>query len=166
MPDSLVPWNASWSSEESFAIRPCRYADGRRAIWQPYSPGRGRPIFARPHSVRQRRSIAEMRCTVCGDATPIDDRWWFGHGQVDGLWFRTQEAPVHHGCAVRGRELCPHLRDMASPLRRFPDRFSVHATLIGGPAVKTDFGLDIAPGEIVVGTLKLCWPLSEMRMSA
>ncbi len=61
-----VPWNAGWSSEARYEVRPCRWVGGRLALWSPHTPGVGKPIFAKPHMVRQRRSIAEMRCTVCG----------------------------------------------------------------------------------------------------
>lgn len=78
-----VPWNASWSSEDRYEIRPCRWVGGKMALWSPHAPGVGKPIFAKPHMVRQRRSIAEMRCTVCGERTPLNDRWWFRLGRVE-----------------------------------------------------------------------------------
>src|SRR4051812_17373018 len=58
-----VPWNAGWSAEERYEIRPCRWVNGELALWSPHLPGEGKPLFAKPHMVRQRRSIAEMRCT-------------------------------------------------------------------------------------------------------
>jgi len=56
-----APWNASWSGENRYEIRPCRYVGGNLAMWSPHLPGVGVPIFAKPHMVRQRKSIAEMR---------------------------------------------------------------------------------------------------------
>ena len=95
-----APWNAAWSGEERFEIRRCRFAENQLAVWQEHRPGSGKPQFAEPHIVRQRRSIAEWRCTVCGERTCQDDRWWFEHGQIHEGWFMTTEAPVHRACAV------------------------------------------------------------------
>lgn len=164
----IVPWNAGWSGEEAFEIRPCRHALGRLAIWQPHAPGQGRPIFAKPHFVRQRRSIAEMRCTVCGEQTPLADRWWFGHGQIDGdaRMFRTTEAPVHLACAHRALRLCPHLRGRESDLRPMPAGFRVEGAMLNRETVNADFGVNIMPGQTVIGALKICWPFINGRISA
>ena len=88
-----VPWNAAWSSEEHFEIRNCRWAQGRLAVWQPNTPDMGAPLFAKPHHVRQRRSIAQMLCTVCGNPTKRGDRWWFQHGQEHESHWMTTQAP-------------------------------------------------------------------------
>src|SRR5437870_2261512 len=94
-----VPWNAAWSGELRYEVRPCRWAGGNLALWSPHAPGDGKPVFAKPHMVRQRRSIAEMRCTVCGERTIAPDRWWFKLGSFAEGWFMTTEAPVHRTCA-------------------------------------------------------------------
>jgi hypothetical protein len=121
----LAPWNAAWSAEERYEIRPCRYASGKLAIWMPHKPGEGRPVFAKPHMVRQRRSIAEMRCTVCGEPTPTTDRWWFRLGTMQEGWFMTTEAPVHHVCAELALRHCPHLRGRATDLEPMPTGYSI-----------------------------------------
>lgn len=159
-----VPWNAGWTGEEAFEVRPCRYAGGRLAIWQPFAPGAGKPIFAKPHQVRQRKSIAEMRCTVCGERTPADDRWWFGLGTFDGDWWMTTEAPVHRACADHAFEVCPHLRARAIGPEPMPGGFKVVATLVGGDAVDHDFGVRVG-GRAVIGSLKLAWPRSMVRVA-
>lgn len=157
-----VPWNAMWSGEQRYEVRPCRYAGGKRAVWQPFSPGEGRPLFAKPHMVRQRKSIAEMRCTVCGELTPEDDRWWFGLGRFQEGWFMTTEAPVHHRCALHAQKVCPHLRGLGPDLRRFPAGYSVLSSIVAGPMVSKDFGLQLDPSRPVVGNLKIAWPEGDV----
>ena len=157
-----VPWNAGWSGEERYEVRPCRYAGGELALWQPFALGKGKPIFAKPHMVRQRRSIIEMLCTVCGEHMPESDRWWFGLGGFNGEWWMTTEAPVHRECADYALTVCPHLRGRDADLRPMPGGYSVLAATIGGDAVERDFGIRVS-GRTVIGSLKLAWPRSAVR---
>jgi len=152
-----VPWNAAWSAEMAYEVRPCRWVGGRLALWSPHKPGEGKPVFARPHTVRQRRSIAELRCTVCGERTSAEDRWWFGLGRVEEGWFMTTEAPVHHACALHALAVCPHLRGREADLEPLPLNWTVLSSIIGGPAVDRDFGVKIDPARKVIGALKLAW---------
>jgi hypothetical protein len=159
----LVPWNAAWTAENRYEVRPCKYAGGRLAVWQPFKPGEGSPIFAKPHSVRQRQSVARFICTVCGKETPATDRWWFKLGAVtDGYWMTT-EAPVHHDCAQLALRVCPHLRGRAGDLEPFPDGYSIAHAIVGGSLMDQDFGLKIIAGRTVVGALKFAWPIPAMR---
>jgi hypothetical protein len=151
-----VPWNASWTSEEAYEVRNCRWVGGRPALWQPHSPGEGLPVFARPHNVRQRRSIAELRCTVCGEKTPEYDRWWFGLDSLTGGWFMSTEAPVHHACAEQAAAMCPHIKRQGLQAQPMPLHQAVMSQIVGGPATDRDFGLDLT-GRKVVGHLKLAW---------
>lgn len=158
-----VPWNAAWTGEDRYEVRPCRYASGALALWQPFAPGSGKPVFAKPHMVRQRRSIAEMRCTVCGERTSARDRWWFKLGRMQEGWFMTTEAPVHRACADHALKVCPHLRGRIADLEPLPGGFSVLRALVAGPAVSRDFGPKINLARPVVGALKLAWPASQVR---
>ena len=151
-----VPWNASWSGEDRFAIRPCKYADNMLAMWSPFKPGEGRPIFAKPHHVRQRKSIAELRCTVCGERTTDADQWWFPRGDFRDGWWMSTEAPVHLRCAELAAHSCPVLRKSGERPIRFPNGWVIQAALLGGPAVEKDFGVKVN-GRRVVGHLKLAW---------
>lgn len=160
-----VPWNAAWTGEASYEVRPCRWAGGKLALWSPHAPGVGRPVFAKPHMVRQRRSIAELRCTVCGEKTPAEDRYWFKLGRFDqDGWFRTTEAPVHLACAEHGLKVCPHLRGREADLEPMPMDYQVQAAIVGGPTTEQDFGVSIS-GRTVIGALKLAWPASRFTMS-
>lgn len=152
-----VPWNAGWSGEERYEIRPCRWSEGRRALWQPHAPGTGKPIFAQPHMVRQRMSIVRMLCTVCGIHAPPGDRWWFRLGDSHNGAFVTTEAPVHLACAWRALEACPHLKRRSDPPTPFPDGYRVVAAMVGGEATERDFGVKLRPGETIVGHLKFAW---------
>lgn len=122
-------------------------------------------MFARPHMVRQRRSIAEMRCTVCGEKTPVGDRWWFRLGDVREGWFMTTEAPVHRACADYALTVCPHLRGREADLERLPSGYSTLSAIIGGPLTENDFGVVIGQRK-VIGNLKLAWPASRVRVPA
>lgn len=155
-----VPWNAAWTGEAGCEVRPCRYAGGRLAVWQPFKPGVGRPLFALPHVVRQRKSIAEMRCTVCGHRTQPDDRWHFALGDECTLsngdpGLMTTEAPVHKACADLALSLCPRLKALRATPLPFPRAYDIACAFVGGPAVARDFGLTINPAQPVVGSLKL-----------
>lgn len=162
--NSLAPWNASWTGEDRYEIRNCRWAGGKPAIWSPHLPGEGKPIFAKPHMVRQRRSVAEYRCTVCGEKTPTYDRWWFELGNpIDGWAFATTEAPVHFDCAKHAMKVCPHLKKIgARPLRWDPPHAVVSA-IVGGVATETDFGLALN-GRKVIGHLKFVWKYPPFSM--
>lgn len=151
-----VPWNAAWTGEDRHEVRPCRYAQGKLAIWQPFAPGDGRPVFAKPHSVRQRKSIAEMRCTVCGDQVPEDDAWWYPRGGWQDGWWMSPEAPVHGRCADLAAHACPVLRKAEARPIRFPAGAQKLFSLVGGEATERDFGLQLR-GKTVVGHLKLAW---------
>lgn len=160
---ALVPWNASWTGESRYEIKPCRWAGGRRAMWSPHRPGDGKPVFAKPHFVRQRRSIAEFLCTVCGDPTPAADRWWFRLGELREGWFMTTEAPVHRCCAELALRNCPHLRNREAELEPLPFGYSVLSAILGGPNVARDFGPSVTIHQPVIGHLKLAWPADRVE---
>lgn len=162
-PGQSVPWNAGWTAEERFDVRPCRYAGGELAVWQPHALGQGRPIFAKPHLVRQRRSVAEMRCTVCGERTAAADRWWFGLGDFDGDYWMTSEAPVHRACADFALTVCPHLQSLGREPAPMPGGYTIIAKLVGGEDLERKLGITIG-ARSVIGTLKFAWPRSMVRV--
>jgi hypothetical protein len=153
-----APWNASWTAEDKYEVRNCRWAGHKPAIWSPHRPGEGKPIFANPHMVRQRRSVAEYRCTVCGEKTDPWDRWWFRLGQthVPGWAFVTTEAPVHGSCAKIAMQVCPHLRELDGGPVPWDHPDGVLSAVVGGPATENDFGLTLN-GRTVIGHLKFAW---------
>lgn len=158
-----APWNASWTGESHYEVRPYRWAGGAPAIWQRHAPGEGRPIFAAPHMVRQRQSVAAFICTVCGERTPESDRYGFGLGGRMGEYFVTTEAPVHHACAQCALTVCSHLRAKALQPTRFPIGWKILAAMVAGDEVEKDFGLRIPVTRPVVGHLKFAWPIADIN---
>lgn len=153
----LVPWNASWTGELSYEIRNCRWVGGKPALWNPHKPGEGKPIYAKPHMVRQRRSVAQMLCTVCGEKTGPWDRWWFGLGsKIDGWAFATTEAPVHLSCAQHALKVCPHLRELKQDPMPWVHQDAIVSAIVGGAATELDFGVKIGNRK-VIGHLKFVW---------
>lgn len=161
-----VPWNASWTGEDRYEVRNCRWASGMPAMWSPHKPGEGKPIFAKPHMVRQRRSIVEYRCTVCGEKTDWTDRWWFGLGQtnVPGWEFATTESPVHFDCARTALKACPHLARLGIDPTPFTMPDAILSAVVGGPATENDFGVIIG-NRRVVGHLKYAWRVLSREMT-
>lgn len=160
----LVPWNASWTGENSYEVRNCRWAGGKPALWSPHAPADGKPIFAKPHMVRQRRSVAEYRCTVCGEKTVATDRWWFRLGdRIDGWAFATTEAPVHRVCADLAMKVCPHLQSLGNGPVRWDHPSAVVSAIVGGAVTDSDFGLNLH-GRKVIGHLKFVWRATPPSM--
>jgi hypothetical protein len=144
-----VPWVTSWSSEQVTGVSPCPSVDGALAIGQAEHPGKGRPLYSRNHLFRQRKSVREMRCPMCGEPTPDGDRWsqtgrWTTAGEIRarglGVWLPPEFpdakalfdagaiAPLHRACAERALTHCPHLGGMADhKLKAFPGAWIVAA---------------------------------------
>jgi hypothetical protein len=160
-----VPWVVSWSDEQAFDVRPCRWAGGAPALWQRHAPGSGRPMFEDLHVTRARRAVAQFLCAVCGQPTDAGDRWWFCKGKTDlpradgTCWpFATANSPLHRRCAELAAEACPHLSGQALTPQPFPMPSAIVAptlTKAGGAIAATGFTL--RPGQSVVGPLYLAW---------
>jgi len=137
-----VPWVTSWSHEVQTGVAPCASVDGQLAIGQGERPGVGQPLYSENHLFRQRRSVREMLCPMCGKPTEADDRWSQtaqpttagalrsrGLGQAlpadmaddQPLLNNGAIAPLHRACAETALARCPHLggRDDKT-LKRFP----------------------------------------------
>jgi hypothetical protein len=110
-----VPWTASWSGENLFYVDRCQFADGRPAICQSSAPGVGRPLFGKPHMIRQRQAIVLECCDLC--ARPLK-----GHTRVSLSHARPQphaakpgdilqvEPLLHRECAATSMRFCPALQ--------------------------------------------------------
>lgn len=144
-----VPWVTSWSSETVTGVAPCPSIDGGLAVGQAQSPGQGQPLYARNHLFRQRKSVREMLCPMCGAPTPDRDRWtqtgcWTTAKAVRakglGVWLPAEFAddrplldagaiaPLHRACALRALANCPHLKGMDDhKLKVFPGAWIVAA---------------------------------------
>jgi hypothetical protein len=137
-----VPWVTSWSGEQVLGVAPCPSIDGGLAIGQASKPGEGEPQWPRNHLFRQRKSVREMLCPMCGLPTPDGDRWsqtarWTTAAEVRakglGVWLPADFAddralldagaiaPMHRACAERALAECPHLAALPDrELKAFP----------------------------------------------
>ena len=144
-----VPWVTSWSKEPTTGVGPCPSVDGVIAVAQAWAPGEGRPLYSRNHLFRQRKSVREMLCPMCGEPTEPGDRWsqtgrWTTAGALRakglGVWIGTTRpddtplfdagaiAPLHRACAERALLHCPHLKGMADhELKAFPAAWLIAA---------------------------------------
>ncbi|HEY3949533.1 hypothetical protein [Phenylobacterium sp.] len=142
-----VPWVTSWSEEPMTTIGPCPSVDGAIAVNQVENPGKGHPLYSRNHLFRQRKSVREMLCPMCGKPTANGDRWsqtghWTDAADIRrrnlGVWlpadFKDDRrlfdagaiAPLHRACAERSRSLCPTLKALPQQdLHAFPDAWLI-----------------------------------------
>jgi hypothetical protein len=155
-----VPWTASWSNEDKFFIARCPYANDLPALCQSEAPGIGRPLFAKPHSIRQRKAMALRLCDICG--RPLKGRTHVSLSQesrrdVMGLGYipLAVEPMVHKECGLVAIRQCPSLKRQAAD-RSLRVRQVFQAKLIAqrlNEAATLEFVGVSAPG--VVGHLKL-----------
>ena len=144
-----VPWVVSWSGEPVLGVTACPSVDGALAVAQAERPGEGEPLYARNHLFRQRRSVREMLCPMCGRATEAGDRWtqtgrWTTAGELRarglGVWLPADFpdarrlldagaiAPLHRTCAEAALARCPHLAALPDrELKAFPGAWIVAA---------------------------------------
>lgn len=163
-----VPWVASWSAEQVTGVAPCPSIDGGLALGQAEHPGQGEPLYSRNHLFRQRKSVREMRCPMCGAPPEAGDRWtqtgrWTTAGELRARGLRVwlpvdfpddrplldagAIAPMHHACAERARIECPHLKEMADQeLKAFPGAWIVAALSV---EARPHHGLSNAPRRAV-----------------
>jgi len=141
-----VPWVTSWSEEEILGVRPCPTVNGRLAICQAEHAGYGKPQYSKNHLRRQRASVLQMLCPMCGLATAEDDRWTqiarpvaAGVLRARGLSAALPKdladerividagaiSPSHLACVERSLQHCPHLKaDPNVQVLRFPERWT------------------------------------------
>jgi len=134
-----VPYIVRWSGERKgpmpVVMRPggrgIRYADertydrdARGVLWSrmPSQPGRGKPEFGQVHSLRQRLTMAGLRCQICGGPADRNDAGvlWILDAHVDELrpgLKDTRHPPLCRPCAHRSVVACPHLRKRFTVVR-------------------------------------------------
>jgi hypothetical protein len=144
-----VPWVTSWSEEQILGVRPCPTVNGRLAICQAEHAGFGKPQYSKNHLRRQRASVLQMLCPMCGLATHQDDRWTqiarpVAAGVLRGRGLNAALpkdlpdaaividagaiAPSHLACVERSLQHCPHLKaDPNVQVLRFPERWTTLA---------------------------------------
>jgi hypothetical protein len=110
-----VPFTVSWSAEERQFVARCRFADGRPALCQEHHPGEGKPLFGKPHNVRQRQAIGEGLCDLCGKPLRNRTKVSLSHATVrnngaEGPAVMQVEPLLHRECAAICMRFCPSLR--------------------------------------------------------
>ena len=106
-----VPYAASWSTETEFSVAPCRFAGGRLAICQNGARGVGKPLFGKPHAVRQR--------DLCAKPLRVRTKVSLSHARPQlhsarGGEILQVEPLLHRECAAVSMRHCPALkRDIA-----------------------------------------------------
>lgn len=116
---AAVPWTASWTAEEEFYLAVCPFFL-RLALCQPSHPGRGKPLFGKPHSSRQREAIARGLCDLCGKPLKLSTKVSLSHARpvahsAQGWEILQVEPMLHKACAAESLRFCPSLRrDIAS----------------------------------------------------
>jgi hypothetical protein len=175
-----VPWVTSWTGEPALGVGPCPSVGGALAILQADRAGQGKPLYSQNHAVRQRLSVRDMRCPMCGEPTTADDRWTqvahpvaAGRLRADGRGDRLPAnltddsvlldagaiAPLHKACVDRSLRYCPHLKaDPHIDVRRFPDRWVVLPLTARAEAAPQLFLARPVPARTaeVIGFLQLC----------
>lgn len=147
-----IPWVVPWSGEEAFGFQRSSMFEGLLELTQAERPGVGRPAPSGMNVMRQRRGVVELRCHVCGEPTPEDDRYLFP--VVTGAFLKIRGGtryvshlpPTHRKCAERAQTLCPHLRarfarpvpfpkdkGFVAPERSLPDNLRLIAAQMQAP---------------------------------
>lgn len=155
-----VPWVTSWTDEPVIGVRPCPTVSGRLALVQADAAGYGRPLYSQNHLVRQRQTVLNMLCPMCGRPTQAGDRWTQvakrtsagllrRAGVAIGLPREIEDkrvvvdagsiAPLHKACVERSLRYCPHLKaDPNVNVRPFPARWTILPLIIeAAPMVET-----------------------------
>lgn len=175
-----VPWVTSWTGEPGLGVGPCPSVGGALAILQADNAGHGKPLYSQNHAVRQRLTVRDMLCPMCGKPTTADDRWTqVAHPVTVGSLRRAGRgdrlpadladdsilidagaiAPLHRACADRSLRYCPHLKaDPHIDVRRFPERWIVLPLMARAEAPAQLFLARPVPARAVpvIGFLQLC----------
>lgn len=159
-----VPYTVSWSGEERFFVAVCPHAR-RPAIRQASAPGQGKPLFGKPHSDRQRETIARALCDIC--AKPLKNRTKVslshagirGNAAPGGTGILQVEPLLHRECAAISMRFCPSLRKdiqagtlMIRQVTRWRAQFAIM-----GPEYVHHYvpGYVAKPGDRIIGHAKV-----------
>ena len=167
------PYIFAWSQEQRLEVRPCRWADGQRAVWAPHRPNVGRPQFAENplegsafHMVRQRRAVQEDLCTMCGEPVDTTGVLWFSietkvHVSDDG-WASMRFPLFHRECVRHSLNGCPFLRAGFGGFA--PYRGPIRKMMLGlnSDVLKAEFGLTAHSDAMTVTQVAYQIPVAEM----
>lgn len=110
-----VPYTVMWTGEDHTFIARCPYSL-MLALCNEVAPGVGKPKFGSPHSQRQRQTIAENLCDLCGKSLRNRTRVSLSHARPrsnaaeGGTGILQVEPLLHRECAALSMRFCPSLR--------------------------------------------------------
>lgn len=175
-----VPWVTSWTGEPVVGPRSCGSVNGALAISQADNAGHGKPLYSQNHAVRQRLTIRDMLCPMCGEPTTSEDRYTqVAHPFAAGTLRATGRgaalpgdiaddrvlidagaiAPLHKACSTRSLRYCPHLKaDPNIDVQPFPRSWVVLPLLVRAEVPPQLFLARPQAGSqaAVIGFLQLC----------
>jgi len=184
-----VPWVTSWTGEPVLGVRPCPSVNGALAIVQASKAGHGKPLYSQNHAVRQRLTVRDMLCPMCGQPTTPEDRYTqvahpftagslraAGRGRALPAEIEDDRvlvdagaiAPLHKACSTRSLRYCPHLKaDPDIDVRLFPRSWVVLPLMARAEAPAQLF---LARAELrkevpVIGFLQLCGLTDQLDRS-
>jgi hypothetical protein len=153
---AVVPYIGSWTGEQrcalQFAWRGNRSSrlwigyvdetpfdrDERGVLWQRHTAriGKGRPLFAVVHPLRQRRVMSRLLCQVCGETADHTERGslWLLPAQeavtFDGEnGLLTRHPPLCLPCARMSVQVCPGMKSGYMALRAHSTVYGVVGTI-------------------------------------
>jgi hypothetical protein len=176
----VVPYVAPWSTERempaSVIASPTGIAfvdevlgdrDERGVLWKrmPSRPGHGRPLLGQMHSLRQRKAMRRLWCSVCaGPADRTDEGvlWLLPDRRSDWPdWpnrMGVTEPPVCLPCARLAIGACPALHDRYAAFRA--GRFEISGVYgiqyRGGRSIPNQAQLDLVHFD----DPRICWTLA------
>jgi hypothetical protein len=166
---AMVPYIGSWTEEQRCALQLAWRGnrsdrlwigyvdetpfdrDERGVLWQRHTAriGKGRPLFAVVHPLRQRRVMSRLLCQVCGQAADHTERGslWLLPAQetvsFDGEnGLMTRHPPLCLPCARMSVQVCPGMKSGYMALRAHSTVYGVVGTIPAGETGTVD-GKDV-----------------------
>lgn len=162
--NTAVPYTVSWTGEDRQFVGYCTHARGM-ALRMSVAPGVGKPQFGKPHSDRQRETIACGLCDLCGKTLKNRTKVSLSHAALrsnaagGGTGILQVEPLLHRECALESMKFCPSLRrDIAngSLMVRQVNQYRVQFALMR-PEYIQHYVPDYqpSPGDRIVGHAKV-----------
>lgn len=109
-----VPFTVCWSDEAPMRLANDEACENRLAVCNLDAPGKGKPIFGKPHMQRQREAVVWGLCDLCGRHLKGRSKVSLSHASVrrgaNGLCVMQVEPLLHKDCAAKCLEFCPSLK--------------------------------------------------------
>lgn len=179
----IATWTAELTAQPEVTVRRSRLAylnerpydrDSNGTLWRriPHMPGKGKPLFAKVHFLRQRQAMQALLCQVCGQPARKGDTgdgvlWLLGEDPDDrSTWptdMVTGQPPVCLSCAWLSVSACPHLRKQYTAVRVHRYALAgVHGVLYR-PSYPNPVPYDV--GGLDFGDRRMPWlQASQLRM--